>query len=77
MKGREDDLWQREVQAKPAGKLVAALAAKGFGGIYIDRQGYADRGAELEQKLEALLGAPPLRSGDDRLSFFALGAARR
>jgi phosphoglycerol transferase len=77
MKGREVDLWQREVQAKPAGELVSALAAKGFRGIYIDRQGYADRGAELESRLEALLGAPPLKSGDDRLSFFALGAARR
>lgn len=77
MKGRQVDLWQREVQARPADELVAAIAAKGFRGLCIDRRGYADRAADLEERLQALLGAPPLVSGDDRMSFFSLGTTRR
>jgi hypothetical protein len=47
------------------------LAAR-FSGIYIDRYGYADRGANIEAQLAQLLGEEPLVSGDGRHSFFLL-----
>lgn len=75
MRGREADLWQREVQGKPPAELVAALKAKGFRGLYIDRRGYADRAVMLEAALQSLLGAAPIVSEDEHLSFFALDSA--
>ena len=72
MRGREADLWQREVQNKPPAELIAALKAKGFRGIYIDRRGYADRAVMLEVALQSLLGTAPIVSDDGQMSFFVL-----
>ena len=77
MKGRETDLWQRAVQGKPPAELLAALEAKGFRGIYIDRRGYFDRAAGLEAELASLLGAKPMVSGDEQMAFFKLDRIRR
>jgi hypothetical protein len=72
MIGRDDDLWIRNVSAKPTRQLVASVLAAGFSGIYIDRYGYADHGANIEARLAELLGKEPLVSGDGRHSFFLL-----
>jgi hypothetical protein len=77
LKGREADLWQRDVQGKTPAEMVAALEAKSFRGISIDRRGYADRAAELEGRLQGLLGVKPIVSGDEQMSFFALNQAER
>ncbi|HUY90028.1 MAG TPA: hypothetical protein VMV10_14930 [Pirellulales bacterium] len=77
MKGRDADLWQRDVQAQPTAELIEALAEKGFRGIYIDRRGYADRAAMLEAELASLLGAAPTVSGDEQMSFYRLGKSSR
>lgn len=74
MKGRADDLWQRELATRPIEEQVRTLLDKGFAGIYIDRQGYADRAAELESKLARILGVRPIESGNGRMSFVKLTA---
>lgn len=72
MKGREGDLWQRWSAAKPLDQLVETLSLAGFGGIYLDRYGYGDRGAALEAALSKLLGDEPIISDNRRLVFFNL-----
>jgi len=77
MKGRQPDLWQRAVQGKPPAELLAAIEAKGFRGIVIDRRGYFDRAAGLEAELASLLHAKPMVSGDEQMAFFKLGGIRK
>ena len=59
MKGRETDQWLAAVSRQPVGQMVHSVVAAGFAGIYIDRFGYADRAAELEARLRALLRNEP------------------
>jgi len=73
MKGRESDLWQREVVAKPLDEMVEAISFAGFSGIYVNRKGYADMGADLEAKLFELFDTKPIVSSDNRLVFFNMG----
>jgi phosphoglycerol transferase len=70
MKFREGDTWQKQVAAKPLDELVAALQSADFYGIYLDRYGYPDQGAEIEASLSALLQTRPLISANQRLVFF-------
>jgi phosphoglycerol transferase len=72
MRGREGDSWQRAVAGSPLVDMIATLTEAGFAGIYIDRFGYADRAASLENTLRRLLSTPPLVSDDGRLSYFPL-----
>jgi len=74
MKGRPGDAWQRKVAAMPPEEMAEALAVVGFAGIYLDRNGYADGGREVEGRLAARLRADPLVSANGRLAFFDLGA---
>lgn len=70
MKGREGDIWQRNVAEKPVEELVETLSLAGFSGIYLDRNGYSDMGANLEARLSTLIGTKPLVSANNRLVFF-------
>lgn len=70
MKLREGDAWQRQVAAKPLVEMVEALQRAGFHGIYLDRYGYPDQGAEMETGLSMLLHTSPLISANQRLVFF-------
>lgn len=74
MRGRQSDLWQASVVAKPIPEMVEILALANFEGIYIDRFGYQDNAAKLETDLTALLGVTPLVSRNGRLSFFDLSS---
>src|SRR5207248_330504 len=58
---------------QPLGQMVRTLACAGFGGIWLDRSGYADRGAAVEGELTRILGADPLVSRNGQLCFFGLG----
>jgi phosphoglycerol transferase len=75
MKGREGDGWQRQVAGQPLPEMLKALIAAGFRGIYVDRFGYVDQGAEMEAELSKLLETGPIVSGDQRLAFFNLSDA--
>ena len=71
--GETEDLWQRSVAAKPVAEFVEGISSAGFKGIYLNRDGYADGGAQLEGELTSFLGTPPLVSRKGNLSFFKLG----
>jgi hypothetical protein len=68
-------------QGRPAREWLTDLVAVGFQGLVVDRRGYPDEGAAVEQEVSAELGQPMLRSADGRYGFFDLtafaGDARR
>lgn len=70
MKGRKGDAWQRETAQKPLDELLETLSIAGFDGIYIDRNGYDDKGVGVEYGLSNLLGQEPIVSSNERLVFF-------
>jgi phosphoglycerol transferase len=72
MKGREADTWQKQLQDRPLDFLVKTLVMHGFAGIYLDRNGYAHDGSQIEAELSALIGIEPLVSASERMSFFNL-----
>ncbi|MGA2742539.1 MAG: hypothetical protein ABSG65_34510 [Bryobacteraceae bacterium] len=53
MKGRYWDAWQARLGPLPIEDLLETVAVAGFSGIYIDRNGYADRGAVIGAGLSA------------------------
>jgi phosphoglycerol transferase len=71
MKGRPQD-WAEQAQGMPMPTLIPGLVAAGFSGIYIDRYGYTDGAKALSAQIEAVTGAPPILSRDQRLEFFNL-----
>jgi phosphoglycerol transferase len=72
MRGRAADAWQQALLLKPLDQQLDNLVLAGFRGLYLDRFGFADRGAQLEAQLQPLLGAPTLVSPNQRLVFFDL-----
>ena len=72
IKGRRGDAWIADISGKPAAEVVEKLALAGFAGIYVSRNGYADRGANLEASLVPLLGKPSVISPNGDRSFFSL-----
>ena len=70
MKGRPGDLWQRKVAYEQTLPLLKDVAAAGYTGIYINRDGYPDNGAKLEQELGAALNEKPLTNAEGTLLFF-------
>jgi len=76
MRGRDGEVWQQWVAARPARELVDTLAAAGFSGLYVNREGYPDGALGLSAELESLLGQSPVRSEHGRYLFFDLIAYR-
>jgi phosphoglycerol transferase len=72
VKGRETDRWQSETASLPLEEMVPTLIQAGFSGIYVDREGYEDRGIQVEATLWRLLNTEPVRSRDDRFFLFDL-----
>jgi hypothetical protein len=70
-KGRPED-WADDLAGLPMATVLDAAAAAGFAGLMIDRFGYADRAAALENELRGRLGSQPLASEYGRHSFFDL-----
>lgn len=71
-KGRAGDVWNIQLTRKPVAEQVRDLALLDFAGIYIDRRGYVDAGAELENELKQLLGQEPMIDRWTQRSFFTL-----
>ena len=61
MKGRFGDSWQKYAVDRPTPETLRTIALAGFSGVWVDRDGYADRGAAVEAKL-----AKASRRGADR-----------
>jgi hypothetical protein len=72
MHGRFADDLHAYLASFPTENLVRALAFLDFGGIYVDREGYADAAKELETKLRSILPAEPIVSRNGRFAFFPL-----
>lgn len=71
MKGRPAD-WASQATSTPVPTLVDELVAGGFSGIWLDRYGYTDNGAEMVGELQAAIGAAPISSENGRFVFFNL-----
>ncbi len=74
IKGRIGDEIYRNTAELPAEKMLEAVVALGYSGIYIDRFGYADNGSALEKRIGNILNESPVVSANKRLSFFDLSA---
>jgi len=72
MKGRPEDMWVKETSRLPVSLMLARLRTFGFRGLYIDSNGYADGGLELERQLTPLLGQKRFESADGRFVYYSL-----
>ena len=72
MKGRDANRWTRTVAGQPLPIQIDLAAESGFGAVYVDRRGYADRGEMTEIVLRERLGAPLVESGDHQLAIYRL-----
>jgi phosphoglycerol transferase len=73
MKGRATDRWQEAAAARPVPRMVETLRGAGFGGLYVNRDGFPDGGRQIEAALHRLVPTPPpLVSEDGRLWFLPL-----
>ncbi len=71
-KGRRSGEWNAKVASMPTDQAVNNLVLAGFSGVYVARDAYSDRGAQLESALKSLLGKPSAvdRAGD--AAFYSL-----
>ena len=53
-KGRETDKWLKDTAKLPPEKLISALSTYGFSALMINKLGFEDEGAQLDQELQAL-----------------------
>ena len=74
VKGRETARWHADLATRPLPEVVETLALVGFRGVYLDRAGCADSGAQVEKELSRLLNVEPLVSLNGRQSFFDMSA---
>ena len=75
VRGRAGD-WMAQHRLLAPERLATAAAAAGFGGLYLDRAGYADGGAAAAAALEQLAGPGNSSvSASGRLQFFDLRPA--
>ena len=58
IKNGPGDMWQQHVTALPPDEFIRQIAMSGFGGVYLDRDGYADGGLAMEGSLRQILGPP-------------------
>lgn len=73
IKDRDTARWQLSTANLPPDQFLESISVAGFSGVYLDRGGYADKGADLEAKLRTLLGIEPIVSANGRMLFFDLG----
>jgi phosphoglycerol transferase len=72
--GRTTHAWQKSLAKRPTRELVEELRNVGFGAIYIDRRGFAGKGAQLEKELKAELKTTPMVSTNERICIFPIKA---
>jgi phosphoglycerol transferase len=72
MRGRPGDSWAADVSRLEPLRMVKALKDAGFGGILLDRGGYADNGCAIEAAFRTILGEDALVSEHQRYVFLRL-----
>ncbi len=76
LRGRASD-WQVPWGTHRSTQLVRGLALVGYDALYVDRRGYVDRGAQLNQDLVPLVGPPVLTSADGNQVLYDLRPLQR
>ena len=59
-KARDGDWFFRALSKEPMEKQIEVIKKLGFAGIYIDKSGYPDNGAEIIKTISGIVGEPPL-----------------
>jgi phosphoglycerol transferase len=77
MHGRDTDQIHTHIAAQSVPEALRMLTGLGFGGVYVDRLGYADAGRQFENELRRLLGTDPIVSRDERMAFYNLRSYAR
>lgn len=73
MKGRDGDLFYRDLAQQSLQNQIIAISKLGFSGIYLDRRGFADGGSVIEKELGQILGSGPhIVSKDAQLAFYRI-----
>lgn len=72
IRGRAGDAWIHHVSALTPSQMVPALHSRGFGGVWINKDGYKDRGVAVQAAWTMLLGEEPLVNSDGHLLFYRL-----
>jgi phosphoglycerol transferase len=70
MPGRRADYFQRHAVEHGPEAMLRMLSLAGFGGVWLDRNGYADRGTAVMADLDRTLKVRPLESENGRWLFF-------
>jgi len=63
-KGRPREQWQLDLGRVPLDKAVAEIEARGFAAIYINRNGFPDKGQQIVAKLREMGYAQPAIESD-------------
>jgi len=72
LKGRYWGVWQGGLLAWPIEDVLDAAAVASFGALYIDREGYADRGDSIRTALRGV-GLTPIESPNGRFWLYDIG----
>jgi phosphoglycerol transferase len=75
-RGREAD-WQSQVVKQATPKMLDAITAVGFDGLWIDTRGYPNGAQAIIAEVEAATGETPIVSPNDRFVFFDLRGYQR
>ena len=63
MKGRPREQWQQELGRVPFEKAIEQIKERGFAAIYINRNGFPDKGKQFLEKLRGMgFDKPPIES---------------
>ena len=73
MRGRPAD-WAWSLGGRRLDVMLSDVTAAGVAGLYVDRAGFVDRAAGLEQEMNRLIGPPAAVSPDGILLFWDLRA---
>jgi hypothetical protein len=71
MRGRASD-WEGQVVQKPVAKMLQAIVAVGYRGVWVDRFGYPNRAKQIESRLRAVTGQQPIVGVYRRFAFYDL-----
>ena len=72
-KGRDSDLWNREISSLPMIQMLEKISIAGFKGLYIDKRAYTEKEyKELESQLKTIIRSEPYFSDDGNIVFFNL-----
>lgn len=71
--GSETDIWYEETANLPVDKMIEEIKAKGFSGIYINRNAYEEKDWNtLEQSIYSYLKTAPIVSENGMLAFYKI-----